>query len=114
MRNVFVKRNKDHTALRETAFPVLFFLTLVVMVTFGLKNVNQSTQAEQLKSAQQAVRRAVVQCYALEGQYPPNIEYLEQNYGLSVDRSKYVVHYQMFASNLLPEVSVFPANENVK
>lgn len=33
------------------------------------------------ESLRRAVTRASVQCYAIEGRYPPSVEYLEENYG---------------------------------
>lgn len=54
-----------------------------------------------------AVRRAATACYAAEGRYPEDLEYLYNNYGLSRD-GKYAVHYGIFASNLPPDVDVVP------
>ena len=51
--------------------------------------------------------RATVQCYAIEGRYPPDLAYLEENYGLILDREHYVYHYRLEGSNLMPEIQVF-------
>lgn len=40
-----------------------------------------------------AIRRASVQCYSIEGRYPPSVEYLEDNYGIVIDRERYNVFY---------------------
>lgn len=53
-----------------------------------------------------AVLEKAVQCYALEGAYPPSAAYLEENYGLQIDHSRYIVAYEAFAPNLLPDVAV--------
>ena len=58
--------------------------------------------------AQDSIRRAVVSCYAIEGRYPDTYEYLAENYGLTVDEKKYTVHYEIFASNIMPEITVTP------
>ena len=34
---------------------------------------------------QLAVQQSALQCYTVEGAYPPNLEYLEENYGLRVN-----------------------------
>ena len=52
------------------------------------------------------MRRAAVACYAAEGIYPPTLEYLEEHYGVQVDRERYTVVYDVFASNLMPDVTV--------
>lgn len=56
-----------------------------------------------------AIRQASVQCYAIEGRYPPSVEYLEENYGIRIDRERYNVFYSGFASNIMPDITVIPA-----
>ncbi len=53
-----------------------------------------------------ALRRAAVSCYAAEGIYPPELSYLETHYGVQIDREKYHVFYEIFAENLMPEITV--------
>ena len=43
---------------------------------------------------------------AIEGRYPPSVEYLEENYGILIDRDKYDVFYSGFASNFMPDITV--------
>ena len=40
-----------------------------------------------------------------------SVEYLKENYGLAVDDSRYVIHYQRLGANLLPEIAVFPIGD---
>ena len=54
----------------------------------------------------QAVLDAAVQCYALEGAYPQSLSYLEENYGVQVNHSRFIVSYEVYASNQLPAVAV--------
>ena len=49
---------------------------------------------------------AAVQCYALEGAYPQSLSYLEENYGVQVNHSRFIVSYEAYASNQLPAVAV--------
>lgn len=59
-----------------------------------------------------------VQCYASEGFYPPNLQYLEHEYSLVLKRQKFNYFYDSFASNLRPDIIVVNkfdeagANEN--
>lgn len=53
-----------------------------------------------------AIQSAAQQCYVVEGVYPPGLEYMEEHYGLQVNRKDYYVTYEAFASNLPPEVTV--------
>ncbi|SEU12853.1 hypothetical protein [Enterocloster lavalensis] len=63
------------------------------------------------ESLHRAVTRASVQCYAIEGRYPPSVEYLEENYGVRIDRDRYNVFYNGFASNVMPEIVINPIEE---
>jgi hypothetical protein len=53
-----------------------------------------------------AIQRSALQCYAVEGVYPPDLDYLQDNYGLQVNREDYYISYDAFASNLPPTVRV--------
>ena len=83
-------------------------LAIIVLVFFlismmKLENTRQEMGKQQLEDA---LRRAAVACYAAEGFYPPNVTYLVQHYGLQYDEAAYKVHYEVFASNLMPEITV--------
>lgn len=58
-----------------------------------------------------AVLRAAEECYAVEGVYPENLSYLEEHYGLVVNHRDFIVTYEAFASNLLPQVQVLVRGE---
>ena len=71
-------------------------------------NVGEGADAEQLRMTEEAVRRAAVNCYAIEGSYPQNLGYLIEHYGVQVDTQKFVVTYDVVGSNLLPYIEVVP------
>ncbi len=62
--------------------------------------------SENLELVRESVRRAAVQCYAIEGAYPASLEDLQTRYGLSVDTDIYFVDYSYVASNLMPDITV--------
>lgn len=78
------------------------------LLCFGtaVTRLDQGRQAEGCRLVEQALRRAAVSCYAAEGFYPPDVAYLQQHYGLQYDEERYVVYYDRFASNLMPEITV--------
>ena len=39
------------------------------------------------------------------------MEYLEENYGIQIDRERYYVFYEGFASNVMPDITVISAEE---
>ena len=53
-----------------------------------------------------AVHNAALTCYAVEGAYPGDLEYLREHYGLAYDQSRYLVRYDSFGTNLMPDISV--------
>lgn len=59
------------------------------------------------------VRRAAVYCYAVEGRYPPDLEYLTAQYGVRYDAHRFYVFYQPLAANLMPDITVVEAEEAV-
>ena len=62
---------------------------------------------QSIELLRQSVRKAVVQCYAIEGAYPPDIDYLEKEYSLEYNHDKYYIDYEVFASNVMPNVEVY-------
>jgi len=110
MRNRFnttTKRSRG-SAVWDLLLPVCFFALIIAFFFHGVGSISQTADQERLRSAQNAVTKAAVQCYALEGQYPPDLNYLRDNYGLSIDERVYIVHYDMFASNIMPQITVLP------
>lgn len=87
--------------------PLVFLAVLTLFLGSSLSDMAQKTEAESLHSTEEGVRRAAVHCYAIEGQYPESVVYLEENYGLRIDHDRYIVHYDIFADNIMPEITVF-------
>ena len=46
-----------------------------------------------------------------EGRYPESLSYLEQHYGVSYDKDKFIVSYEITGSNRMPQVTVIALNE---
>lgn len=91
---------------------LLLFAVVMMFVMSGLGDADKTASTESLRLAEQSIRRAAVSCYALEGKYPDTYEYLRQYYGVNVDESKYTIFYDVFASNLMPSITVI-AKEGV-
>ena len=107
-----------HVVRQKKRFPVIGLLASAVLIaaclylfTVGTGSVAQRTKEENLNALVEAVRRASVQCYAIEGRYPPSVEYLEDHYGISIDRNAYNVFYSGWASNIMPDITIIPIEE---
>ena len=84
---------------------------VVAVFAAAVLNFSGRTGAREEETLRKAVARASVQCYAIEGRYPPSVEYLEENYGVQINRKKYNVFYDGFASNVMPEINIIPIEE---
>ncbi len=85
---------------------ILFLLIITGLVWRGVQGTAERVEDKGLDTLEQAIRRAVIQCYAIEGRYPKDIEYIKDNYGIRMDTPKYIVHYEIFASNIMPDITV--------
>ena len=99
------RRNTLIPLLQGLLFPAAAVAVLLCFAT-ALDGLDSGRSAEDLKQLEQALRRGCVACYAAEGIYPPNLEYLEEYYGLQFDETRYTVHYSAFAENLMPDITV--------
>lgn len=97
-------RRRAH--LRGVCLSLLAFALIALIFVYALTRVGDHSQSEQEALIRDALRRALVTCYAVEGQYPPDVEYLKRHYGLSVDTENYFITYDAFASNIMPDVNV--------
>ena len=83
------------------------FAVLLIVVAWIYAGVASNVATEQgAVTLRQTVLDSAMQCLALEGAYPPTLEYLEQEYGLVINRDDYVVTYVAYASNVMPSVQV--------
>ncbi len=99
------RRNPWLGMLRGLLLPAAAAVALV-MFAAALDGLSAGRDAEDLRQLEEALRRGCAACYAAEGVYPPNLEYLEDHYGIRVDEERYAVFYSAFADNLMPDVTV--------
>jgi len=104
------KKNVNLALLRSLVLPVLVFAAAGAFLVWGISGLTSRTERERLLSVENAITRMAVQTYAIEGQYPPGIGYMQEHYGLSVDLDQYIVEYRAFASNIMPFIAVLPRN----
>ncbi len=100
-----MKRRKRRGLGGSAAALGVFVLALAVFLA-GLGNTGEAVRGNGRRVAEEAVRRAAVTCYALEGAYPESYAYLKEHYGLAINESLYHVDYTIFASNLMPDITV--------
>lgn len=90
----------------RSAWIVILVLGIVLVFRVATENLKKGSNVEEKKQLEEALRRAVVTCYATEGIYPPNLTYVKEHYGVQVNEERYLVVYEAFAENLMPEITV--------
>ena len=98
------RKGKAKLAAR-LVFPLIAaaFLVWFCLSMGGLNSGQGETGRQQLEDSR---RRAAVTCYASEGIYPPDTDYIAEHYGVTIDDDRYVVFYDIFAENLMPDITV--------
>ena len=92
--------------MKNTILTIVIFVFTIGIFTLSIDGINSKADAEGAKTLQNAITKATVQCYAIEGRYPSSVEYLVENYGIQIDEDKYAVFYEGFASNIMPDITV--------
>ncbi len=82
------------------------FLAVTIFFVQGLSSLSDSTRRRQKESLENAITRSVTYCYAVEGTYPENLDYLKRNYGLAYDEEAFFVDYRVVGSNVLPDITI--------
>ncbi|MBP3784366.1 MAG: hypothetical protein J6I68_14065 [Butyrivibrio sp.] len=85
---------------------VVIFVLIAVFFIQAVEYSGRSSIEKEQESLENAISRDIVQCYALEGMYPPSLSYMEDHYGLTYDKNVFFVDYQPIAANLYPDYTV--------
>ncbi|MBQ6646252.1 MAG: hypothetical protein IJM56_06185 [Clostridia bacterium] len=82
---------------------VVLVLALAVLL-FG--RVERVQGREETGIVSEAVKNAALTCYAVEGAYPKELDYLRERYQLAWDEDRYNVTYDYAGDNLFPDIYV--------
>lgn len=85
---------------------VALFLVVFCLFISGISNVSSKTSADQTELLHQAISRGVTHCYATEGHYPENLDYLRTHYGITYDEETYFVDYKVLGKNIFPDITI--------
>lgn len=96
---------RKHPGIRPL-LSLLILLAFLFLFVGGLNSISGRSDAEQLRSLEEAVRRNAVHCYTVNGFYPESLDYLLTHYPILYDDTRYIIHYQPVASNLMPDITV--------
>ena len=92
--------------------PAALLLAAVIGAAALLPGIRHSMRDGGRAAVRQAILRSAAECYAVEGAYPASLDYLQAHYGLTVNRQDYIIIYEAYASNQLPDVQVLIRGED--
>ncbi len=87
----------------------VLFVCIILITVFSLRSLTlfwSAADPDRTEMVREAIQKTAVICYALEGSYPPDIDYMVKYYGLVFDEDQYAYRYEVFASNIMPEIEV--------
>lgn len=104
-------KTKKHGLARGLALTLAVFAALFGGAVAAFQKIGSSSENMEEQLVLDAVRRAALTCYAVGGAYPQSLEELERGYGLAYNKDAYIVSYDAFASNIMPNIQVLRKGE---
>lgn len=101
-----MKKGSFWPAIRDNLGAIVLFAAVAALFLFGLSDAQKNSLDEGKRIAEESIVRAAVTCYSIEGSYPPSFEYIKSRYGVRIDESRYAVLYEIFAENIMPDITV--------
>lgn len=86
---------------------LLIFLCAVCFIWFGLIDAEQTSISQDTERVKEAIQKASLTCYSMEGRYAKDLAYLQKYYGLYLEQDAYHIQYRYQGQNLMPEISVY-------
>ncbi len=106
--HLYQKINKINKGFIAT---IAVFIVIVLLFLFYLNKAAQIVKDEEVDLLYSAINKAVVNCYAIEGRYPESLKYIVDNYGVIINEDKFLVDYQVFATNVKPGIQIIVKGE---
>lgn len=91
---------------RKDVIKLLLIAAVLVGAVFLVNKISSAQETAETEIVRNAVKNAALTCYAVEGAYPDDIEYLREHYRLAYDEERYLITYDAFASNMIPDIWV--------
>lgn len=101
MKSIYGLKNIQLMITMAIVLAILWFLI------DGISGYNESFEVTETSRLESLIEQYAIQCYATEGAYPPNLDYLVDHYGLVLNEDKYIYEYEPIAENLKPLIRVF-------
>lgn len=104
---------KKNGLLRGLVITLLVFAAMILLSSSVISGITRTSSEAELALVERSVRSAALACYAVEGAYPSDLQYLKDHYGLFFDENIYTVSYSTFASNIFPDIYVMEGGDGL-
>jgi len=92
--------------MRGIIVSICVVIIAAALLTVFTRQMSDTVRAESERIMHDAIIRALITCYAAEGSFPASLSHLEKHYGVVIDRERFIVHYEVMASNVMPRVTI--------
>lgn len=100
--NRFNKVSLANRIKESINMPLLVAVVVLVLFLVAVQAMSDNSYYDERAALQRAIDRDIIHCYSLEGFYPPSIDYMEENYGLTFNHDRFLINYQRMGSNVMP------------
>ena len=91
---------------RRDLIKLLCIVAVLAAAVLLVNRIDTAQDKAETDIVRDAVKNAALTCYAVEGAYPDSVEYLREHYHLAYDEDRYMITYDAFASNMIPDIYV--------
>lgn len=91
---------------RRDWIKLLAIVAVLVAAVLLVNRIDTAQDTAETDIVRDAVKNAALTCYAVEGAYPDSVQYLREHYHLAYDEDRYMITYDAFASNMIPDIWV--------
>jgi len=99
---------------RKDVIKLLVIAAVLTAAVFLAGRIGGKQEAAETEIVRSAVKNAALTCYAVEGAYPEDLDYLREHYHLAYDEERYLITYDAFASNMIPDIWVTEKGAGIK
>lgn len=85
---------------------IAIFAAVVAVVLLLMGQTATGNDQQQLQTLEDAIRKAAVTNYAIDGRYPATLDQIVETYGIIIDENRFIVRYDVFADNIMPTIYV--------
>ena len=101
-----MKKRRNSSKLLAAVLILLIIVGAFSVFTVSVDRLEKDQSEKHRLQLEETIRLSAVAYYADEGRYPESLGSLVKHYGLQIDSDRYSVYYEIFAENLMPEITV--------